>query len=175
MRRTLIGTIVMIAVLVVGAVLVAQEETKWLDPANCHFCQPLTETEGLLEAVGWENHNISNGIVTITTYAPEWEEAAKAAGAAMEKLWESYDPTAEHHLCGLCEAWLTVPMDKIVMEKVEFNGGELSITTTSDAEVLAQLHEMTDKTIAAMAALMEAEEAKVEEAEAEEGHEGHGH
>lgn len=170
MHKSVIGAVAMIAVLVIGAGLVAEEGKKWLDPENCHFCQPLTETEGLLEAVGWENHNISNGIVTITTYAPKWEEAAKAAGAEMEKLWESYDPAAEHYLCGLCEAWLTVPMDKIATEKVEFNGGELSITTTADAEVLAQLHEMTDKTIAAMATMME-----VEEAEAEEGHEGHGH
>ena len=165
MRKSVIGVVAMMAVLVVGAVLVAQEETKWLDPANCYFCQPLTETEGLMEAVGWENHKISNGMVTITTYAPEWEEAVKAAGAEMEKRWEGYDPTAEHQLCGLCEAWLTVPMDKITIEKVDFNGGELTITTTTDAEVLSQLHEIADKTIAAMAAMMETEE----------GHEGHGH
>jgi len=167
MRKSVIGAIAMAAVLVVGAVLVAQEKTKWLDPENCYFCQPLTETEGLLEAVGWESHKVSNGMVTITTYAPEWEEAAKAAGAEMEKRWEGYDPTAEYNLCGLCKAWLGLPMDKIKMEKVEFNGGELSLTTTTDAEVLVQLHAMADKTTKAMTAFIEME--------VEEGHEGHGH
>ncbi len=167
MRKSVIGTIALAIVVVVGTGLIAEEGKLWLDPANCHFCQPLTQTEGLMEAVGWENHNIANGIVSITTYAPEWEEASKAAGAEMMKRWGSYDPAAGQNLCGMCEAWTAIPMDKLKMEKIEFKGGEMSLTTTDDAELLAKLHAMTDKTTAAMAEFMKME--------APTGHEGHGH
>jgi hypothetical protein len=95
--------------------------------------------------------------VSITTYTEEWAEASIAAGDEMEKRWMSYDPGAGKNLCGMCEAWTTIPMDKLKMEKVEFHGGEMSLTTTTDPDLLVRLHEMTDKTTVAMAAFMELE------------------
>ena len=166
MRKLSIGLLAMAVLVLAGSALVAEDEAMWLNPAGCYFCQPLTETEGLLDAVGWENHKIANGMVSITTYTPEWEKATKAAGAEMEKRWMGFDPTQDKPLCGMCQAWMKVPFDKLTMEKIEFNGGEMSLTTSSDEAVVAQLHEITDKTIAEMKKFQEMEKT---------GHEGHGH
>ena len=155
MRQSAIGAIAVAAMLVVGAGLVAEEGKPWIDPANCYFCEPYSQAEGLLEAVGFEHHNIANGVVFIMTYTPEWEKAANAAGAEMMKRWGTYDPSAGHTLCGMCEAGQTIPFDKVKVEEIMFNGGEMTLQTTDDAELLAKLHEMTDKTTAAWAAFME--------------------
>lgn len=154
MRKISIG-MTALAVLIVGSFVAAEEGSKWLDPANCYFCQPLVENENLLDNLSWEHSKIKNGIVAVTTYTSEWKETYQTAHAAMMKRWTDFDPSQEVKLCGMCEAWMTIPMDKIAWETVTFNGGEVGITTTNDPEVLAKLHELTDKTIAEMAAIME--------------------
>jgi hypothetical protein len=152
MRRSLV-VLLPLAILALIVFVVQAEEgaaPKWLDPQNCYFCKPLAETEGLLDHVGWETHKIANGIVTVTTYGDEWKDKMKAASAAMEKLWTEYDPSKEVHMCGLCRAWTQMPMDKIKMESVEFKGGELGLSTSDDPAIVAQLHEIADKTCNAM-------------------------
>jgi len=167
MRKSVMILLPAAVLALAGLILHAEEGVKWLDPQNCHFCKPLAETEGLMEHVNWENYKIANGMVSVTTYAPEWAEKAKAASAAMKKLWDEYDPTVEVHMCGMCQAWMQMPMDKIKMESVDFTGGELSLTTSDDPAIVARMHEIVDKTVAAMAVMMTEMEEKTE-AEAEE-------
>jgi len=145
-----------------GVILQAEEGAKWLDPQNCHFCKPLTETEGLMEHVGGENYKIADGMVSVTTFAPEWKDKAQVASAAMKKLWDEYDPAVEVYMCGMCRAWTQLPMDKIKMENIQFSGGELGLSTSDDPAIVAQMHEIVDKTTAAMASMMEEMEEKTE-------------
>jgi hypothetical protein len=167
MRKLALILLPMAVLALAGVSLQAEEGVKWLDPQNCYFCQPLTETEGLMEHVSWENYKIANGIVSVTTYAPEWKDKMKAASAAMQKRWAEYDPTKEYHMCGMCRAWTQLPLDKIKMENVEFTGGELSLSTSDDPAIVAKLHEIADKTTVEMATMMQEMEKKPE-AEAEE-------
>jgi len=162
MRKAVMILLPVAIVALAGVILQAEEGAKWLDPQNCYFCKPLTETEGLMEHVGWENYKIANGMVSVTTYAPEWKDKAKAASAAMKKLWDGYDPAKPVHMCGMCQAFTKLPMDKIKMESVEFSGGELSLSTSDDPAIVATLHEMVDKTAAEMAIMMQEMQEKVE-------------
>ncbi|MEW5795718.1 MAG: hypothetical protein AB1772_05085 [Candidatus Zixiibacteriota bacterium] len=157
MRKSLVVMLAMAVVAIVAYTLQAQEGEKWLDPANCYYCQPLTQTEGLMENLGWENYNIKNGSISVTTYKPEWKEKWKAASAEMQKRWMAMPTEAEHPKCGMCKAWSEVPMDRVSWENVEFTGGELGITTSTDTAVVAQLHSITDKTRQAMEDWMKAE------------------
>jgi hypothetical protein len=159
MRKSLVVLLPLAVLGLVAFAIQAQEGAapKWLDPQNCHFCKPLTETEGLMEHVVWENHKVANGMVSITTYGDEWKDKAKAASAAMQKLWEEYDPAKEVYMCGMCRAWTKLPMDKIKMENVVFTGGELSLSTSDDPAIVAQLHTIADNTCTAMEEMMKAE------------------
>jgi hypothetical protein len=167
MRKMSVVVLAAAAIMLASTSLLAQDETKWLDPANCHFCQPLTEPEGLLESLGWEHHKIAHGSMSVTTYKPEWKENFEAASVKMTELWVTFDPAQEYQLCGMCQAWMGLPMDKVTFESVKFNGGEIGMSTSTDPEVVAQLHALTDKTIAEYEAMMKME--------MPEGHEGHGH
>jgi hypothetical protein len=163
MRKVITGLSVVVVLLLATAALMAEEEANWLDPANCHFCQPLTEPEGMMDHLGWNNYKITNGIVSVTTYGPEWKEPFQAASAKMMKLWQEYDPTQQYHLCGMCQAYMGVDWTKVTMDNVDFEGGQVGITTTTDPEVLKQLHAIVDRTNTEYKAMMEA------------GHEGHEH
>jgi hypothetical protein len=161
MRRSLV-VLLPLAILALIAVEIQSEEgaaPKWLDPQNCYFCQPLTQTEGLMDNLGWESHKIKNGIVQVVTYKPEWEEKYKAACGEMQKRWKEYDPAKQYHLCGLCQAWQRIPLDKVAWEDVKFNGGEISIGTSGDSTIVAQMHIIADKTCAAMDEMKKAEAA----------------
>lgn len=154
MRKVLIMLMpVAVLALIVVAIQAQQVPTKWLDPQNCYFCKPMAETPGLMEHVKWETHKIANGVVSLTTYSPEWKDKTEVALAEMHKLWVNYDPAKHYQMCGMCQAWTKLPQDKIKMETVEFNGGELSISTSTDPMVVAKLHEIADKTTAAMATM----------------------
>ena len=154
MRKALL-VLLPVAILALVALALQAEETaapatKFLDPANCYFCQPLTQTEGLMDNLTFENFKIKNGVVAVTTYKPEWKDKYKAASAEMQRRWQTYDPAKPQPMCGLCAAWSKMPMDKLTMESVEFNGGDLGLTTSADSALVAQMHEIADKTNAAM-------------------------
>ncbi len=158
MRKALIVLLPVAFLILVAWPIQAQEKAapKFLDPAYCYFCQPLTQTEGLMDNLTFENLKIKNGVVAVTTYKPGWKDKYKAASAEMQQRWQTYDPTKPQPMCGLCTAWTKLPMDKLSMESVEFNGGEMGLTTSADPALVAQMHEIADKTNAAMAEMMKA-------------------
>jgi hypothetical protein len=157
MRKVLVVLLPVAILALVGIATKAEEGAKWLDPQGCYFCQPLSETEGLMDNLGWESHKIKNGMVQVVTYKPEWQEKYKAACGEMQKRWKEYDPAKQYHLCGLCQAWQQIPLDKVAWEDVKFNGGEISIGTSEDSAIVAQMHVIADKTCAAMDEMMKAE------------------
>jgi len=157
MRKVLVVLLPVAILALVGIATHAEEGAKWLDPQGCYFCQPLSETEGLMDNLGWESHKIKNGMVQVVTYKPEWQEKYKAACGEMQKRWKEYDPAKQYHLCGLCQAWQQIPLDKVAWEDVKFNGGEISIGTSEDSAIVAQMQVIADKTCAAMDEMMKAE------------------
>jgi hypothetical protein len=159
MRKALLVLLPVAILVLIAFAIQAQDAaapTKWLDMQNCYFCQPLTQTEGLMDHLTWENHKIKNGIVAVTTYPPEWKEKHDLAVAEMQKRWQAYDPAKPQPMCGMCEAWTKMPMDKLDMETVWFKGGEIGLTTSTDSAVVVRLHEIADKTCAAMDEMMKA-------------------
>ena len=159
MRKSLFVLLPVAILALVGFAIQAEEGAKWLDPKGCYFCQPLTETEGLMENLGWESHKIKNGIVEVVTYKPEWQEKYRAAWAEMQKRWKEFDPAKQYQICGLCQAWQQIPLDKVTWEDVRFNGGEISIGTSEDSTIVAQMRAIADKTCSAMDEMMKAEAA----------------
>lgn len=159
MRKSLIVLLPFAILALIGIAIQAQEPAapKWLDMQNCYFCQPLAQTPGLMDNITWENHNIKNGTVSVVTYAPEWKDKYKAASADMEKRWKSFDPAKPQPLCGMCTAWMKYPMDKMTWETIDFKGGELEVGTSTDSAVVAQMHEINNKTCAAMDEMMKKE------------------
>ncbi len=66
-------------------------EAKWFDLENCAMCTGMMAEKGLMENMTWEQHNISNGILSVATVTPEYKEAfgrsCAARDAQGQNLW----------------------------------------------------------------------------------------
>ena len=160
MRKAMFVLLPVAILALIGFAIQAEEPAaaKWLDMPNCYFCQPLTQVEGLMENLSWESLKIKNGIVQVVTFKPEWEEKYRAAWAESVERWKEPDPGKEHYLCGLCQAWQQIPLDKVAWEDVKFSGGEISIGESEDSAIVARIHTIADKTGTAMDEMKKAKE-----------------
>jgi hypothetical protein len=124
----------------------AKAETKWIDPHNCHFCQPLMAEEGLMEHCSWETFPIDQGILSVTHVAKGWGDKFDKADAAMQKLWEEFDPANPPQMCGMCQAYVDVWDPSIKMEQVQAADVRIGLTTSSDPEVVKKLQAIAART-----------------------------
>ena len=130
----------------VKAEAVKAEGAKWLDPAGCYYCQPLMETEGMLEHCTWESHKIENGVLDVTTVEPGWEEAYEKAHQEMTDRWNAFDPANPQKMCGMCQAFVAAWDESIQMQDIKTMHGHVMLTTSPKPEVVKKLHMIADRT-----------------------------
>ena len=164
MRTRMIAVTVAGVILLVGAMLTAQEkaEPKWLDVENCYFCQPLANPPGMLQNVDWEEFNVANGILTVVTVKPGFEEPYAKAHDEMEARWKAYDPANPQPMCGMCQAYMAAIDATVKMEEVKTKHGGAGLTTSTNPETVAKLHAIVDRTNQEMAAWEKAQMEKTE-------------
>ncbi len=135
-------------------------KSGWFDMENCGFCQNLVKDPQLLEHMQWENHIIPNGSLSITVVEPAYAAAyAEAMGAMMalgEKMHSgAVDPT-KVKMCGHCAAYGQLMMAGAHMEEVDGEAADVTLITSSDPQVVAKIHEFTNRTNKEMDELMAA-------------------
>lgn len=163
--------VIMAALLVVAVCLVAVnagEEKPWFDMANCGMCKPIVESPGLMENMTWEHHNISNGMVTVTTIQPDFHEAYEKANAVMMETHEGIMAGKTVSMCGMCTAIGEFFAKGAKKETVETKHGNVCLFTSDDPEVVTLIQKWGERTMDEMAKMASAETAET-------GHEGHNH
>jgi len=137
------------------------EEKPWFDLENCGFCKHLMDDPGLLDHCTWENHNIENGMMSVTTVDKEFLPSYRAAAMKMKETSEKMEKGEMVPMCGMCTAMGSLMMKGAKWEYVETQYGDVQIMTSDNEEVVQELHAFTDKTNAELAKMEEA--AQVEE------------
>ena len=84
-----IPTLALVGLFVAGVVVAG--ETAWLDWDNCGMCSNMASTEGLMDHMTWEQHDISKGVVSITVVDGEYLDLEfgvenKQAGEAVQLM-----------------------------------------------------------------------------------------
>jgi hypothetical protein len=130
--------VIAVAALVVASVGLAGE-APWWDMENCAMCKSMNKPE-LMENICWEQHNISNGFVSVTVVPDEYLEMYRAAHAEMEKTAHRLQSGEMLPLCGSCTALGMCMMKGVAQEYVETSTGDVWIVTSSNPEVVAELH-----------------------------------
>ena len=166
MRTRMIAVAVAGVILLVGAMLTAQEkaEPKWLDVENCYFCQPLGNPPGMLQNVDWENFKLANGILSVVTVKPGFEEPYAKAEEEIEARCKAYDPANPQPMCGMCQAKMAAMDATVKMEEFKTRHGGIGLTTSTNPETVAKLHAIVDRSVQERAAW---EKAEMEKPEAE--------
>ena len=154
MSRILIALTLVLA-LAVG-VSVAGDDSKttelaWFDMQNCDMCKSMPME--LYASMTWEQHPISNGIVSVTTVTEEALPTYRKGHANMMATGEKL-MSGEMTLCGSCTAFGACLMKGATYEYVETKNGDLMIVTSDDEEVVAELKTWATKNKEEMAKMM---------------------
>jgi len=136
---------VMILVLVL-AVWGLATDVKWFDTEKCAFCKQIAKYPGLAEHMHHEYHNISNGIVSITTVDEDYKEAYYKSQADIQKVAEDMTRGGEMpYMCGFCSKYGYFLMAGVKQEVVESDVGIILIMQSDDKEMVKELHDFADR------------------------------
>ncbi len=133
------------------------EDKAWFDMVNCDFCKHLATDSLLMENMVWEQYEISNGLLVVTTVKPEFMESYKAAAAEMKKLGEAMmaGTATDVKTCGHCDYYGMMMQSGAIFEKVETAMGDIELITSDDEKVLKMIKTYADNNDKAMAAFEE--------------------
>jgi len=133
-------------ILFAASTLTVAGEDKWFDLENCGFCQSLLEPPDMLQHATWEHHNISNGIVSVSTVEKEYMDQWRVAEVKMEELGKKMQAGEQVKMCNSCMAMGKLMAMGAKWESVHTTHGGVSLMTSDDPEVVKEIHAWGKKT-----------------------------
>ncbi len=168
MKKLLMLTLTIALIVGVGINMTQADESKWFDMEGCVMCAGMMAEKGLMENMTWEQHNISNGVISVATVTPEFMEAFGRSCQARDAMGAKLMAGEKMDLCGSCASLASLFPKGLQHEKVATSNGNIMLFTSDKAEIVTELHTWADKNAEAMKAMMAGMEAHGE-------HEGHNH
>jgi len=144
------------------ALSAATEEPPWFDMVNCEFCKHLTDDPELLNHTTWEHHNIANGVINVTTVAPEYMESYHKAGQAMEEVGARMMKGENVTMCGMCNAMGMLLQKGVKMEHIETKHGHVTLLTSDNPEMVAKIQSWGKRNQDEMAKIEQMEHEKID-------------
>jgi len=141
-------------VLTVSAFMVVTAgQSSWMDMENCEMCKSLTEEESaLLENMTWEHHDISDGLVSVSTVAPAYMEHFRRASKRAEEVQAKLREGKDVKLCTMCIEYGSMLMTgKVKVEHVNTSSGYVDLTTSDDPEMIKKIQKWGERTRVEMA------------------------
>jgi len=114
-------------------------DAPWFDMKKCAMCKSLTETPGLMESMNYEQLNISNGIVCLTTVKGDQLKTYRDAHGKMKEVFARLEKGEAVDLCGSCTAFGMIMMKGVKQDYAETRQGDVWIVTSDKPEVVAEL------------------------------------
>ncbi len=114
-------------------------DAAWFDMTKCAMCKGMMEKPGLMESMSWEQVNIPDGIVCLTTVAGGHLKDYRAAHAQMMDLSARLQKGEQLPLCGSCSAMGAIMMKGVKENYAETAQGDVWIVTSDKPEVVAEL------------------------------------
>ncbi|MBU1320606.1 MAG: hypothetical protein KKG33_06615 [candidate division Zixibacteria bacterium] len=162
MKNLHLSALVALGLALLFAAAGVAEDAPWMDMQKCDMCRPLMEQPGLLEHTTWEHHNISNGVISITTVDPAFMPQYEMARAKMGEVGKKFETGEKVELCQMCTAMGTCFAKGLKAEMVQTKHGDVHMMTSDDPAVVAEIQAWAKRTNDEMAKFEAAEETKME-------------
>jgi hypothetical protein len=133
-------------------------EVAWFDFEHCSMCQPFMAQEGLMENMSMEFLKQDQGFVEIVTVSPEYMDAYQAAAGQCQIVADRLAGGEDLPLCGMCQAFGGLMNDGAEPQFLMSKNGSVTLVTSDNSEVVARIHEWTDRTKSEMEKMMAAGE-----------------
>ncbi len=145
-----IKMLVFVLSLCVSATLFAQEKandkTPWMDLEHCAFCKNMSSQPGLIQHVKFDFIKIPNGMITVAFVPDNLKEAMKKADEGMQATVKEMQSGKQLTTCAFCDAIGMVMTQGAKVEKFQGEASEVSLFTSTDAEVVKSIHAIADRT-----------------------------
>lgn len=155
MVRNLIGSVLVLALLTSTTFAQEQQEEKpWFDMENCEICQHMAKHQKMMAKIKWGIYKMDNGFCAVSVIPEDFKSTMEEVKAGMQGTISKAMSGEKVEMCGHCSGYGELIMAGAKMQEFETVGGEVTIFTASDEEVVAKLHEFADKTVAAHKKMM---------------------
>jgi hypothetical protein len=136
--------------LVVGtfSVLAGDAQSHWFDLEGCSMCKALTEDPELLPNMSWEQFDLQNGIISVTTVKPEHMASFKKANEKQMMVGEKLMKGEMLPMCNSCQAMGMIMMkgqSDLQQEMINTKYGSIWILTSPDKKIVAELQQWAHK------------------------------
>ncbi len=142
--------LVFVLSLVCSATLFGQEKandkTPWMDLEHCAFCKNMSSQLGLIQHVRFDFIKIPNGMITVAFVPDNLKEAMKKANEGMQATVKEMQSGKQLTTCAFCDAIGLVMAKGAKVEKFQGESSEVSLFTSTDAEVVKSIHAIADRT-----------------------------
>ena len=139
-----------------GMSMAQEKDEKWMDLENCDFCKQFAAQKELMQHMQWETHIIENGFLSIYVIPDEYKPAMKEMEEGMDKTVMKIQQGEQVTMCPHCQAYGEFMMSGCKMEELDTVGGQISMVTSSDPDMIAKLHAHARKTQEANKAIQKA-------------------
>lgn len=121
------------------------------------MCKHIGNEPGLLAQTKWENHAIRNGMMNIVSVEAEYSDVMAEADRkmkALDKQIRSGELEANGlPMCLRCRTYSKLIKGDVNLEEVRGQAAVVTLVTSGDAKVIAQLHELARRDTEEMARL----------------------
>ena len=138
-KRSILIRVVLMVALAAGVLVAGDGDQAWFDLEGCAMCKNFAAEPGLMEHVEWENHMISDGVMTISIIDEEYQGAMKRAQKNMGAVAQKLAAGEQLPLCGFCTSYGKLMMAGVKIEQVETDFGAVVLMTSSDPEVVKMI------------------------------------
>jgi hypothetical protein len=140
----------------VAAGVAVAGEAPWFDMEKCAMCKNIFKNPELMANMTWDQYNLSNGIISITTVNEKYIDAYRTAHADMEKVSAKLQKGEKLDLCGSCNALGAAMAQGAKQEYVVTSNGSVWIITSAKPEVVTALQGWAKRNNEEMAKMEEA-------------------
>jgi hypothetical protein len=92
-----------------------------------------------MEHIEWENHMISDGVMTISVVDEEYQDAMERAEKNMEAVGQKMAAGEQLPLCGFCTSYGELMMAGVKIEQFDTKLGAVVLMTSSDPKVVEMI------------------------------------
>lgn len=150
MRKYLLSTLAVVALLSATAVFVAASPGTWMDMENCAVCKHLAADQELMMNISWDHYATKTGMISVTTINDGYAERFETAHAKMKTAIDKVMAGEKADMCNMCLGMGAFFQKGAEAENVKTNNGEISITSSDNAEVVAEIHAWVERTTSEM-------------------------
>ena len=130
----------------------APDEAQLAEMKKCAVCQVMAQHPEIMEHMTWETHKIDNGMLCLATVPKEQAKEFASLHAKMmqnvAKVKADLKQGKEVELCSFCRAMADLEKAGAKQQVIDTATGAISLVTSTDPEVVKQIHAQADEVIA---------------------------